>query len=266
MDFEKTESVPNSPLVTVVTAAFNALDGVKTTVASVAEQSFRSVEHIVVDGGSTDGTVAYLRSLGHAVRWISEPDRGIADALNKGVAMARGEYILVLQAEDTFLDAESLARAAPHLRSDTEIVSFGVLMVNGQILRPIFGHGLGRRMSFHMTVPHQGVFCQRAVFDRIGKFDTSLAVAMDYDFFMRARECGARVAVIHEVLSVMPATGISSQLAWKGLRRRMDEFKTVHYRYAHSSVMRAVYHLYWLAYPPFKRVRSALDRRLRERQ
>jgi glycosyltransferase involved in cell wall biosynthesis len=258
------ESNQTPPLVTVVTAAFNALDGVKATVASVAEQTFRSVEHIVIDGGSADGTVEYLRSLGDTVRWISEPDSGIADALNKGVAMARGEYILVLQAEDTLVNAESLARAEPYLRKGTEIVSFGVVILHGQSYRTIFGHGFGPRMSFYMTLPHQGVFCRRALFDRVGKFDTSLAVAMDYDFFMRARMSGARVEVIFDAVSIMPATGISSQLTWKALKKRLDEFKAIHFRYAHGTPMRAVYRLYWLAYPPFKRLRSILDRRLRE--
>jgi glycosyltransferase involved in cell wall biosynthesis len=252
-------SVPSWPLVTIVTAAFNALEGVKATVANVAEQSFRSVEHIVIDGGSADGTAEYLRSLGDAVRWISEPDRGIADALNKGVAMARGEYILVLQAEDTLLDTDSLARAAPHLRDETEIVSFGIVLGSERRI----SRGFGPRTRLHPPFFHQGAFCRASLFERIGLFDTSLSIAMDYEFFVRAYLAGASSVVLPEPVSHMPQTGVSSQLDWPTLERRLAENRLIHFRHARQPALTLFYRLYWLAYRPFKRVRSILDRKLR---
>jgi glycosyltransferase involved in cell wall biosynthesis len=251
----------NQPLVSVVTAAFNALEGVKATVASVAEQSCRSVEHIVIDGASNDGTVEFLRSRGDRVRWISEPDRGIADALNKGVALARGKYILVLQAEDTFLDADSLARAAPRL-DGTDIVSFGIVF--GSEWR--VSRGFGPRTRLHPPFFHQGAFCRASLFDRIGPFDTGLLVAMDYDFFVRAYLAGASSVVLREPISHMPPTGVSSQLDWPTLERRLAENRRIHFRHAGRPAARLLYRLYWLLYPPFKRTRSVLDRMLRERQ
>jgi len=101
--------------ISVVTAALDALGPLRETVASVAVQDFAGREHIVVDGGSSDGTRAWLAGQGPAVRWVSEPDDGIADALNKGVAMARGEYVLVLQAGDVLLGADRLRAAAARL-------------------------------------------------------------------------------------------------------------------------------------------------------
>src|SRR5687767_5788357 len=77
-----------NPLVTIITASYNVLDGLKRTVASIREQDFRSFEHVIIDGGSVDGTIEYLENLGDAVGlWISEPDTGIADAMNKGIAL-----------------------------------------------------------------------------------------------------------------------------------------------------------------------------------
>jgi glycosyltransferase involved in cell wall biosynthesis len=249
-----------APLVTVVTASFNALDGVKATVASVAEQSFRAVEHIVVDGGSKDGTAEYLHSLGDKVRWISEPDQGIADALNKGVRMARGEYILVLQAEDTFLHADSLAHAEPYLRGDIDIVAFGIFLGSERRI----SRGFGLRTRLHQPFFHQGAFCRASLFERIGLFDTNLSIAMDYDFFIRAYLAGASSTILREPIALMPPTGVGSQLDWKTLARRLSENRRVHFRYAAQPAIRLFYHLYWLAYPPFKRLRSVLDGRLRE--
>ena len=128
---------PDKPLVSVVTATFNALPELKMTIPNIAGQDFRSVEHIIIDGGSSDGTAEYLAGLGGAVRWLSEPDGGIGDALNKGIAMARGEYVLVLQAEDRFCDPGSLRAAAAELAGGEDIVAFEVdlLFADGSVRR-----------------------------------------------------------------------------------------------------------------------------------
>ncbi len=248
------------PLVSVVTAAFNALEGVKTTVGSVAEQSFRSVEHIVIDGGSTDGTPEYLESLGETVRWISEPDRGIADALNKGVAMARGQYILVLQAEDHFHDASSLARAEPYLRNGADIVGFDILYQRKAGSDRRRSRGFGPRTRLHPPFYHQGLFCRTSLFKRLGFFDDMLTIAMDYDFCMRAYVADVSATIVPKILSVMPDTGVSSLLEWKALKRRLQENRIIHFRYADRASLRLFYRLYWLLYPPFKRMRSAIVR------
>jgi cellulose synthase/poly-beta-1,6-N-acetylglucosamine synthase-like glycosyltransferase len=93
---------PDLPRVTVLTAALNARAALARTVDSVAAQDFADREHVVVDGASTDGTADWLKGLDAPVRWISEPDSGIAAALNKGLALARGDYVLVLQAGTRF--------------------------------------------------------------------------------------------------------------------------------------------------------------------
>ena len=250
--------MPEAPKFSVVTASFNALDGLKSTVDSVAAQTFQSFEHVIVDGGSSDGTRAYLESLGDCVRWISEPDGGIADALNKGVAMARGDWILVLQAEDTFVSPSSLSSAADSLRPGADITSFPVLMAESDgALRKIVSHGLGWRSFLHMTIPHQGAFCRADLFARIGTFDCSYRIAMDYDFFLRARKSGAVWNVARETISIMPATGISSRQDWAGMKERLVEFRKA--QSANTGIFaRAILSLYWSVYWPFKRVKVAV--------
>lgn len=246
----------DAPLVSVVTAAFNARAGLQATVESVASQGFRSVEHIVIDGGSTDGTREYLESLGDAVRWVSEPDGGIADALNKGIAMARGEYVLVLQAEDTFRDEGSLGRAERYLDEGKDIVAFEVVLVrDGGRTERRRSHGLGIRTEFKMTNPHQGMFCRRDLFERIGAFDPSYRIAMDYEFLLRAKRNGVKLRAVSEVVSIMPATGVSTEVDWPAVEARLREDQRLQRQHSSGGAARLFTELFWFAYMPFKRIK-----------
>lgn len=244
------------PLVTVVTAAYNALADLRETVASVAGQAGWPVEHVIVDGGSNDGTREYLTTLPSTVRWISEPDRGIADAMNKGLALASGEFVLVLQAGDLFASSGSIAMAQPHLCTDRDMASFAVLLRNGNSDRRLRPHRLGLRTGFKMTSPHQGLFVRRQLYERIGGFDTGLRIASDYEFLLRARRSGARLAAIDEVLAIMPETGISTRPDWESVRRRLLEDRELQQRHASGALGRAINSLFWRAYLPFKMAKT----------
>lgn len=250
----------STPLVTVVTASFNALDGLRATVASVAAQVGVAVEHIVVDGGSSDGTRSYLEELGDAVRWVSEPDEGIGDALNKGIAMAQGEYVLVLQAEDRFLTENSLLQAAARMAEGPDILAYRVLMeLQGGGTRLRSTRPLGWLTEFKMTNPHQGMLCRRDLFERIGLFDTSFTIAMDYEWLLRAKRAGARLVAVPETLAVMPATGVSTRLDWPAMARRLDEDRRLHRRHSRGGMGRAINAAFWTVYRPFKQIKARVQ-------
>ena len=246
------------PLVSVVTAALNALPGLRRTVESVAGQTMGDCEHIVVDGGSSDGTQRYLERLGPSVRWISEPDEGIADALNKGVAMARGSFVLVLQAEDTFADRESLAEARPRLRRGLDVLVCDVVFGQGERARLVAARASSRRLRFK-PVCHQGVFTRRDLFERIGGFDPSFGVCMDYDFLVRACLGGARIEEAPVTLSRMSDGGVSSRRDWPSLARRFAEERRVHLAHCPRASMRAIYAVYWPTYLAYRRIRAVLS-------
>jgi glycosyltransferase involved in cell wall biosynthesis len=244
------------PKVSVVTAAFNALDGLRATVESVASQNGVSVEHIVIDGGSSDGTVEYLSEPGSRVAWISEPDDGIADAMNKGVERARGDYVIVLQAGDTFLDDQVLSRVAPHLDGETDIVSGHVRFGSPTRPQTIRTRGFDFKTNFKTTIPHQGAFCGRSLFERIGSFDTGIRIAMDYEFFLRALRAGATVKTLDLVVAHMPDGGVSSQLDWPTLAKRFWDERRIHHMHCPGLAMRLVYAAYWPAYLTYRRIRA----------
>lgn len=248
----------NPPRISVVTAAFNALDALRATAASVAGQDLANVEHVIIDGGSTDGTREFLESLPPSVRWVSEPDGGIADAMNKGFAMARGDYVVVIQAGDSFAAPDSLSHAASLLVSEPDLAAFAVRQVRGQSATVHTPRGMGVLSGLQMTMPHQGQLLRRALFERVGPFDASFRIAMDYDLLLRLRAAGARVVCSDQVLSVMPADGVSSRPDWPGVSRRLAEFRRAQRRNLRGAGQRLIHEAYWLAYLPYKRLRVAL--------
>lgn len=241
------------PTISVVTASYNALDGLKKTVASVASQTGLTLEHIVIDGGSNDGSVEFLAQVADRVRYVSEPDNGIADALNKGVAMATGDYVLILQAEDRFARKDSAVMASKFLEDRHHIVAFQVILEkeNGKHSKRKT-YGLGWRSGFKMTSPHQGMLFRRDLYSRIGGFDQQYFVTMDYEWLLRARSAGAKLKPVRKVLSIMPATGVSTRTDWESVSHRLSEDKRLQWAHARGPIDRVSHRLFWTVYRPFK--------------
>ena len=183
-------AISNTPCFSILTAALNRRSTIQDTLESIANQTFRSFEHVVIDGGSRDNTVEILKKYEHRypLRWISEPDEGIADALNKGLRIATGHYIIVLQADDIFLTPDTLTLVAVTInKAHKDIYSFPVYLnhpTQGRKLRKPIRHLWYNRFKFIFL--HQGCFVHRRVFKQIGGFRPEFKINMDYDFFYRA--------------------------------------------------------------------------------
>ncbi len=183
------------PTVTVITPVFNAAGTLPETLASVREQDYPGLEHVVVDGGSTDGTVDILRET-DGVRWISEPDRGLAHALNKGIALANGDVIGELNADDVYepgaLRAVGEAFAA---RPDAMWLTGYCRIIDGEgreIRRAVtrYKNALLRRYSLGLYLTHNFVsapatFFRRATLEEAGGFDERYRISVDYDLQLR---------------------------------------------------------------------------------
>jgi len=179
-----------NPFFTIITASLNRGPLIQKTLDSVRNQTFKDLEHLVIDGGSTDNTLEFLNAFAgtYPLAFFSEPDQGIADALNKGLKHARGNYVLVLQADDGFSDFHVLENVHALLNDQAaDIYAFPVMMHHpekGKIkLKPIRLKGWNR---FKFIFLHQGTFVHRRMFEKIGHFNTDYKIAMDYDFFYRA--------------------------------------------------------------------------------
>lgn len=186
----------------IVTVCFNAVETLADTLRSVASQSNSNVEHIVIDGGSTDGTVELVRSQGQPVSvFVSEPDRGIYDAMNKGIAMATGDVVCTLNADDVYADDTVLEQVAKVFSDSTVDACFADLVyVDQQDASKIvrfwqsrpYDDGLFERgwMPAHPTF-----FVRRAVYEKFGGFDLSFPRQADFELTMR-------FLAIHKIKSV----------------------------------------------------------------
>lgn len=209
---------PHRDLVSVVTVCRNAATTIEACLASVAKQSHPAVEHIVIDGASTDGTAAILeRHRADLAVIVSEPDRGIYDAMNKGVARARGEFIIFINADDAFAGPDALRDAIREItRQPDGDVYYGTLEVRTGPSRhryvPPPPDGAVEEMVLG-CLPHQATLARRAVFDRTGPFDLRWRRHADYDWWLKVlADPAIRVRRIDTVVASFALGGASSEL------------------------------------------------------
>src|SRR5436190_18216113 len=181
--------VMNPPLISVITPTFNSGTKIAATIATVLSQEEGLYEFLVIDGGSTDGTLAHLRAQGPALRCLSEPDEGIYDAMNKGIRLSSGKFLYFLGAGDRLLPGVLEAVAA----------EISKLPCQGQTSRPTLLYGTvefsgdsrpydGRFNRFKLlgdNICHQAIFYQRSVFERLGFYNTKYRSLADWEFNIR---------------------------------------------------------------------------------
>lgn len=221
-----------TPRFSIITICLNEVDGIEATCQSLISQSLPDREWLVIDGGSTDGTLEVLaKHAAHITRLVSEPDGGIYDAMNKGIAMARGDYLLFMNGGDRFASGNVLARVAQAPRVD---LIYGDIRL-GSAEGPLWKSParLERGLLLKRSLPHQASFYQRGLFDRFGLYDTSYRIAGDYEFFARLVETGdISHHHIPEALAIFDPSGMSRDPAYRDLRKR--ENHRVRMRYFRS--------------------------------
>lgn len=175
------------PLISIVTITFNAAATLPATMKSVAEQTFTDYEHILIDGASSDGTLGIARSNPY-MRILSEKDNGLYDAMNKGLRLARGKYVLFLNSGDTFRTPEVLARYAERAADDYDIIYSDTMVVDaeGNDIKPRH-HSVPERLTFEsfskgMLVCHQAFMVKAAI---APQYDLSYRFSADYDWTIK---------------------------------------------------------------------------------
>jgi glycosyltransferase involved in cell wall biosynthesis len=204
-----------APLFTVVTVVYNAVNTIDRAAESVWRQTERNFEYIVVDGGSSDGTVAKIQARSDQINyWISEPDSGIYNAWNKALARARGQWISFLGADDQYApDALQQYAHAIDANPWAEFVSSRVQLMQGERPTRIIGKPwTWKSFARYMTVAHVGAQHKRSLFDEAGNFDEDYKICGDYEFLLRFRS-RLRALFINRVTAFMDSGGISASNA-----------------------------------------------------
>ena len=212
---------PAQPLITVIVAVYNNVQTLQQCIDSVASQTYPNKELIIIDGGSKDATVDVLKaSQAKIAYWVSEPDRGIYNAWNKGLTQAHGEWICFLGADDYFWDAQVLERVAEQLVTLPPgiRVAYGRIMLlnnKGENLYPIGEPWEEAKERFRqiMCVPHPALMHRRSLFEQHGNFDESFRIAGDYELLLRELKTADALFVPDIILAAMRQGGVSSDPA-----------------------------------------------------
>ena len=225
-------------LVSIVTPVKNAARFLPQTLASVREQTHPQVEHIVVDGGSTDGTLDLLRAAPGIV-WTSEPDSGMYDAVNRGFRLARGEILAYQNGDDRYVAPDVLARVVEAFRARPELDvlygDFRYVDEDGRALEtshaPEFDVSALRRYNF--IPPHSSFVRRRVVHEGGFWLDPELRFAGDWEWFLRMAKAGRHFAHFPSVLSEFRrhATQATATVGW---RRKLDEWRRICRRHGAS--------------------------------
>ena len=206
----------------IITVCYNASATIRETIASVLDQTYQELEYIVVDGKSSDGTVEILQGIGdERMRFVSEKDSGIYNAMNKGLKMATGDYLIFLGADDTFYDKRTLERVAAKL-TDSDDVIYGDVMLKQR--QRLYNGPFTRWTWGHRNISHQCIFYPKAVYTRY-LYDEKYRSVADWDYNLRLLIDGIRFTYIKETICTFnDADGLSSSSkdrAFLKVRRRM---------------------------------------------
>ena len=204
----------NGPLFSIITVVRNDVGGIGKTIASVRRQSYRPIQYIIIDGGSTDGTVDIIRQYEDVIsNWRSEADRNVYDAMNKGLGLANGDWIMFLNSDDTYYPhtVERYARILcdhklDYLYGATHRVSAAE---NLFIDRPLGLEQIPQRAFSEMPKPHTSLCINARVYRQIGGFDTRYQIAGDQEHFLRMFQAGFKGADSQIVVGTAVAGGLS---------------------------------------------------------
>jgi len=221
--------------ISIITAVYNRAGTVAQAVESVCAQQGVEVEHVVVDGASTDGSLTILQGLQHRGMLLrSEPDRGIYDALNKGLALATGEVIGLMHSDDFYADGRVLSDVAAAFQDPAVHAVYGDLdyvakeQTDRVIRRWRSGEYSRRRLAWGWMPPHPTLFLRRSVIERWGGYDTSYRIAADYDSILRYfGRGGIRAAYIPRVLVKMRVGGESNRSLGRILRKSREDYRAL---------------------------------------
>lgn len=222
------KSYEGKPLISIVTITFNTVKTLDIAIQSVLNQTYDNIEYIIIDGGSTDGTLDTIRKYEDRIAyWISEPDKGISDAFNKGIAAATGEIIGIINADD-YYEATAVESAVSVLIATGTDIVHGMVQyrdVNGQ--KTELFSGSDDLLHKDMTVNHPSVFARRSAYEKIGLFRTDFHYAMDYEWLLRAKTNGLNFSYIDRCLSHVRLAGASDR-NWKYARLEVAKAKDIH--------------------------------------
>ena len=214
------------PLVTVITVVFNGADHLEETILSILNQTYDNIEYVLIDGGSTDGTLEIIKKYDTAIDyWISEKDGGIYDAMNKGIKLATGEWINFMNSGDILYTNEVLEKIQTKLNNFSNLVYGNAEMFSEQHHVTVPNNSSSITInSFMMNMPicHQAMFFRKKAFQQIGLFRTNYKICADHDWTVKYLYMGNQLEYISINIASCRMDGVSGTSVYQRNRERME--------------------------------------------
>lgn len=214
----------SAPVISIITVVYNSESLIERTIQSVLNQTFKSTEHIIIDGRSKDNTVKIIERYSTQIAyWISEPDKGLYDAMNKGLAVAKGEYVCFLNSGDTFYDANTLENVFGNLVNSPDIIYGETMIVDSQGieigLRRLKAPEVLTWQSFKdgMLVCHQSVYVKRAL---TSNYNLQYKISADFEWVLTSLKKAKEVHNTRLILTKFLDGGINKKNIRRGLTER----------------------------------------------
>jgi glycosyltransferase involved in cell wall biosynthesis len=220
-----------NPLVSVVIPCLNRAHYLLPTIESVLGQDYQPIECIVVDGGSSDGTVEILREYGDKVKWVSEPDKGHADAINKGLWMSKGEILSWLNADDLYVVPDAISKAVAHLQTNPHVdVVYGdysEVAEDGEVIRGVIKPREWDLVSAvkycQYIVPQATSFMRRSILEKVNWLDADFGNGKDHELWLRIGMVGKIEYMPFHIAYVRQGRGLSQRLDMGEAKVRVTE-------------------------------------------
>jgi glycosyltransferase involved in cell wall biosynthesis len=216
-------------LISIITINYNDKEGLDRTFKSVINQNWKEFEHIIIDGGSTDGSEKFVEDNSSFFSYcVSEPDKGIYHAMNKGIKQANGDFLIFLNSGDVFFNHKVLDNLKDNIMCDFDEIVYGdVLLRNEKTdLNRIQKHpeNLTFNYFFNQTICHQSCVFKRELFDRIFYFNETYKIVSDWEFLIYAIfKKGVKIRKTPVIVSIFDTTGISSNQEMRGIANKERE-------------------------------------------
>ena len=204
----------NKPLISIITATFNSEQTIVNTIESILGQTYSNIEYIIIDGNSKDDTVSIIQSFTEkfkakkiGFKWTSETDNGIYDAFNKGIKLAKGNWISFLGSDDIYTQ-NAIELYVKNIPKSAVDFLYSNIQIKGKRINT--GVWTWRKFKRRMNIAHVGAFHNKNYFKKYGMFDTSYIIAGDYEILLRAKD-KLRAHKVHELTVIMGGDGVSNK-------------------------------------------------------
>ena len=216
--------------ISIITITYNSAQTLQRALDSVQSQTYKDIEHVIIDGASTDGTRELIEAYAKQhknVKWVSEKDNGIYDAINKGIRLATGDVIGFLHSDDMFYSVDSIGQIVAAFEQNQADVVYGDLqyMRGNKVVRRWKSNAFNpRALKYGWMPPHPTVYVRREVYQQVGEYDSWFRISADYDMILRIFTAGYKTHYIPEVLVCMETGGASNKNTKARLSKTMEDY------------------------------------------